>query len=275
MTDVIEPENTEAEKGISSFERDKRKGISLSVHNLEVNFGGTKALSDLTFSLDPGDRLGVIGNTGAGKTTLCAAIAGTSRRYKGKVLLNSKTARSSTSRARMGVRQTSPHPVIFEELSLVENVLIGLPPSKGDGVVPAIFFPRMLFKEKRDVALRILEHCHVDVDETSDPATLPFSTKKKIELARALMGNPRVLILDDLSLGLTQEEQAQYCQVILDCSETFFTTVVVADSNIEVIRTLCPRAIALDAGELLADGEIDAVLRNDDVVKRFTGAVVK
>ncbi len=274
MTDYIEPANVETVKKYDETSVAKRKGIRLRVEHVSVSYGGVSALKDISFSLDAGERLGLIGHSGAGKTTLCDVISGKIR-HTGKVVIPKRRVPGSVSHARKGIRRVNARPVIYKDLTLLENVLLGIAPSKGDGVISAMLFPRLFYKEKKEVALHILQYCQIDVDEMRDMDSLSFATRKKIELARALIGNPRVLILDGISTGMTQPEQAQYCEVVLDYVETFSTTLIVVDNQLDVIRNVCQRVIALDVGEMLADGDVDSVLRNQLVFDRYLSGVTK
>lgn len=252
---------------------EQRRGIGLSVSNVNVDFSGIKALQNISFSIAAGEKVGVFGNNGSGKSTLCDVICGIIQPDDGSMEINNRQADSKgiNWRARKGLRRTFEQPVYFDDLTIEENVMIGSPPFKGDGPISSLFLPRLFHKERRETARRILQYCNIDIDEAQNQRVLPYSTKKKIELARALMGNPRVLILDEPASGLEEEERAQYSQVVGDYVETFSTTLIIVEHDIDMIRSLCQRAIAIDAGEVIADGEVIPVLRNPDVIELYFG----
>ena len=146
--------------------------------------------------------------------------------------------------------------------------MVGSPSSRGDGIASAILFPRMFYKEQNKTAKRILEYCNVE-DADSESSQLSYASQKRIELARALMGNPRILVLDEPTASMSDQESSEYIQVVQDYVETFSTTLIVVEHNLDIIKTLCNRAIAIDAGEIIADGEVVPVLRNERVVELF------
>jgi len=251
----------------------ERRGIGFALEDIEVSFSGVQALKGITFDIPAGERVGIIGNNGAGKSTLCDVISGLTKPTSGKVKIGDadSTKKSATWRARKGMRRVFQHPVYYEDLSIIENVMIGSPPSNRDGVISALFYPRLFYKEQRETAIRIMEYCNIDENETHSAVKLPYATKKRIELARALMGNPRILVLDEPAASMDEEERAQYCQVVLDYVDTFSTTLVVVEHDVEIIKILCDRAIAIDAGEIVADGEVVPVLRNEKVIDLYLG----
>jgi branched-chain amino acid transport system ATP-binding protein len=254
-------------------EVDARKGISISVKNAGVAFSGVHAISNVSFELRAGETLGVIGNNGAGKSTLCDVITGLTRPNSGSVSINDNdvTKKSALARARMGMRRVFQHPVLFSDLSIEENIMIGSPASRGDGLVPSLFVPRLFFKEKRNTARQIMDYCNIELSSTTPIDQLPYGTKKRIELARALMGNPRILILDEPAASMDDDERAHYAQVVSDYVETFSTTLIVVEHDVDFVRTLCKRALVLDAGEVIADGALGDVLKNKDVRHRYYG----
>ncbi len=251
----------------------ERRGIGFALKGVEVSYSGVQALKNISFEISSGERVGIIGNNGAGKSTLCDVISGLIKPNVGKVTYAQAdaTRKSAIWRAQKGMRRVFQHPVYFEDLSIVENVMIGSPPSRGDGIVSSLLFPRLFYKEQRETAIRIMEYCNIAENDNHSGVNLPYATKKRIELARALMGNPKILVLDEPAAAMDEEERAQYCQVVIDYVETFSTTLIVVEHDVEVIKTLCKRAIALDAGEIIADGEVIPVLRNDKVIDLYLG----
>ena len=270
------------DKAISAVEmteetaEQERWGISFEIKDVSVSYGGILAINGISLEVAAGERIGILGNNGAGKTTVCDVLSGLILPQNGNIKLRGKdiTKRNANWRARKGFRRIFENPVYFEDLSLEENVLIGSPPLKGDNVFSSMFFPRLFHKERRETARRIMEYCNIDVSLSGRNKVIPFFVEKRIELARALMGNPRVLVIDELSSGLDEEQRAKYCQVVIDYVETFSTTLVVVETDADVVRSLCDRAIALDSGEVIADGEVVPVLRNTEVMKRILHAGV-
>lgn len=252
---------------------DNRSGLSCGVRKLDVSYGGVHAVRNATFTIAPGERVAFIGNNGAGKTTLCNVITGLTAPTQGEVLINDKivTKKNTLWRARAGVRRIFENPVVYNDLSIEENVMVGAPMALGDGIFPSLFFPRMFHRDKRNTARRLMQYCNIDPQPGVAIKHLPYVTKKRVELARALMGNPRILILDEPAASMSENERSEYCQVIQDYSETFSTTVLVVEHDLEFVRALCQRAIVIDAGEIVADGPMIPVLHDKDTMASYFG----
>lgn len=250
----------------------QRLGVSLKVSKMSKNFEEIKALQDISFSLTAGETLGIMGNNGAGKSTLCDVVCGLTRQNSGKIFIDGQDVStwSPNKRAKTGIRRVFANPVIFEELSVEENILIGSPPSQGEGLLSSLFVPNMVTKAQIHVVRQIMEYCLVD-SAIKSAKNHSFGSKKRIELARSLMGNPRILILDEPSASLTDDEKEKYCQVVADYSQTFSTTLIVVDSDIDCLRQLCKRAVVLDAGKLIANSELTDVLHDVNVKKTYLG----
>lgn len=254
-------------------EADARNGLAVSIENVSVWYSGIAALKDISLDIRAGERIGIIGNNGAGKSTLCDVVTGLTRPVQGQISIDRKdvTRANALKRSKLGMRRVFQHPLLFSDLTIEENIIIGTPVSRGDGVLSSLFVPRLFHKERRNTARQIMEYCNIDEPANGRVEHLPYATKKRIELARALMGNPKILILDEPAASMDDDERAHYCQVVLDYVETFHTTLFVVEHDIEFIRALCQRAAVLDAGELIADGPVLDVLRNREVMSRYYG----
>lgn len=273
VSKIVEVQDVKnADKSKETAEQE-RHGIGYSLNNVSVDFYGIQALNAVNLSAAPGEKLGIIGNSGSGKTTLCDLLTGLVSPSVGNVTIKDNLVKRTNPQwfAKQGVRRIFQNPIFFDDLTVQENVMLGLPPSKGDGLGSAFFFPKMFYKQHRETALRIMEYCDIDVGLADKKTDIDYPTRKKIELARSLMGNPRILIIDEPTISLTEDQSAKYIQVVQDYVDTFSTTLVIVERELDVIRTLCDRAIAIDAGSVLADGQVAQVLRNNEVVNRNIG----
>jgi sulfate-transporting ATPase len=254
---------------------EERKGVSVSLRNISHSFDAVNALMGISCDILAGERVGIIGNNGSGRSTLCDVIDGRIKPKVGEVLIDEKdvTTKSQLHRSRKFIRRLSSRDRLYRELSLEDNVLVGAPVAKGDGFISALLFPRLFHRELRNTARQIMEYCNVDFD-AKRVSDLDYVGRRRLLLARMLMGNPKIMIFDEPCNNFDEETRAQFCQVILDYAETFSTTVFFVDHNIDVIKSTCQRAIVLEAGKLIADGDITSVIRNDDVRAQYLDPAV-
>ena len=251
----------------------RRLGLALKLEHVTVTYDGISAIEDISIDMQAGDTVGLIGNNGAGKSTLCDVICGLTKPSSGSIHVKDKDVSklSALKRAKLGLRRVFQNPVIFDDLTIEENIIIGSPPSQGDGLIASMFMPSMVTKERTATARELMDYCSIEKVKGKNLSRLPYGTKKRIELARALMGNPRILILDEPAASMDDDEKARYAQVVSDYCETFSTTLILVEHDLDFIKSLCKRAVALDAGKLLADGQVFDVLHNKEVMATYLG----
>ncbi|MFN8015603.1 MAG: ATP-binding cassette domain-containing protein [Acidimicrobiia bacterium] len=249
----------------------ENRGISFELSEVSLSYNAINALENIDIKCESGERIGIIGNNGSGKTSLCNLISGLVGPSSGQYYLNGKKASNKGALwcSRRGVRSTNYHPKYYEHLDIYENVIIGSPAFKGDGLLSSFFIPNLFYKERKETAKQILDYCSFVFDKNSK--TINSEDKYKVELARALMGNPGLLVLDEPVMGLNEDSKARYAQVILDYCETFSTTLFVVEHDIDFLKSICTRLIAMDASKIIADGDVVSVLRNDIVAQKYLG----
>ena len=246
------------------------------VRNLTKRFGGLTAVSDLSFSLEQGDIVGVFGPNGSGKTTLLNLIAGVYLPTSGELLWQGKKINGSKPHeiAEAGIVKTFQNPQLFGELSVFDNVAIAghlsLKRAAGWRRV-ATLLPR----RRGDDALtpqidRILRLCRLDGVRDEAAASLSYGGEKMLGVAMALMCNPKLLLLDEPGSGLGQDEIANLDQVLRDLRE-HGTTLCVIDHRVGFLGKLADRAIVIHHGAKIAEGTPDAVLRDRAVIAAYLG----
>jgi branched-chain amino acid transport system ATP-binding protein len=236
----------------------------LAVEDVTRRFGGIVALADVSLALEAGDIGGLIGPNGAGKTTLFNLITRLYRPNEGRIVFDGQDlARTRPPRiVRLGIARTFQNLVLFQNMTVLENLLVGA-------------HSRMRpFGERRgrQQALEALEY--VQLADVADrlPGGLPFGTLKRVELARALVAKPRLLLLDEPAGGLNHEEVGELAGVIRKVREDFDLTVLLVEHHMNLVMAVCDRVHVLNFGRSIAAGTPAEVRANPEVIEAYLGA---
>lgn len=236
----------------------------LEIDHVTRRFAGLIAVNDVSFTLNEGEILGVIGPNGAGKTTLVSLVSGTLAPSSGDILFEGHSIRSLPAfrRARLGIGRTFQIMRPFPGLSVLDNVAVGALFGKGHGTAD--------LQEAREKARRHLEFVGLDRFSDQRADELGGPGRKRLELAKALAMEPKLLLCDEVMAGLNHVEIDEVIDVIRKVRDSGITILVI-EHVIKAIKSLSDRLLVIHHGEKIADGEPDAVLSDKTVVEAYLG----
>lgn len=256
---------------------DKAAQPLLAVRGVVVGFGHVVALDRVSFAVAGGEICGLIGPNGSGKTTLFNAISGFCRPSQGDILFGGQPlgALPRHGRAGLGIGRTFQNLALFRSLTVRENILVGAHAQGRAGFLahalawPAVRREAAAAEARLDEMLTLLELHGV----AHLPAgALPFGTAKRVEIARALMGQPRLLLLDEPACGLNHAEVEELLGLLHRIRARLTLSILLVEHHMGLVMRACGHVVALAAGQKIADGTPEQVQRAEPVVRAYLGA---
>lgn len=248
----------------------------LKTNNLTVSFMGLIALRKLSFEAGKGAITGLIGPNGAGKSTFFNVVSRIYDPVHGEVIFNGKNLlqRRRHEVAREGIYRTFQTPQIFPRLTVLENLLLGAHLGFRSGLLSrALRFPRVRDEEAlwRSRAMELLERFGISSfsDQTAD--NLPLVFQRRMEIARGLLHNPSLLMLDEPMAGMNYEEKEDIVQLIRSVHKGGEISLIIIEHDIKVIHKICDHVVVLNFGEKIAEGSPEAISKDKEVIKAYLG----
>jgi branched-chain amino acid transport system ATP-binding protein len=248
----------------------------LRVHDVRVRFGGIVALDGVSFGVAPGRIVGLIGPNGAGKTTLFNCVSRLYECDSGEIAFGgaSLLALSRHRIAGMGIGRTFQNLALFRSMSVLDNVMVGHHSrSRGGFLANALRLPLASREDRaaRDKALSLIAALGLEAHAATQVSDLPFGTQKRVELARALAAEPKLLLLDEPASGLNHEEVETLGTLVHELRGRFSLTVLLVEHHMGLVMRISDRVVALNFGRVIAEGTPDEVQRHPEVVRAYLG----
>jgi branched-chain amino acid transport system ATP-binding protein len=234
----------------------------LAVEAARKSFGGLVAVNDVSFELNPGELIGLIGPNGSGKTTMLNLISGALKPTAGRIALDGQTisGRPAHAISRAGIARTFQLVRVLPSLTVEDNVIAG-----------AVFgHARVWGAQARDAARTLLDRVGLSGRARMAPGALTYIDQKRLELARALAGGPRVLLLDEWLAGLNPSELKIGIDLVAELRAEG-RAIIMVEHVMDAIRSLCDRCVVMNSGAKIAEGAVEDVLSDPEVVRAYLG----
>ena len=248
----------------------------LDIRDISKHFGGIKATNHVSLGVKPGEIFGVIGPNGAGKTTLFNLITGIYAPSEGDILLegSSIVGRQPNEIANLGIARTFQNIRLFQDMSVLENVLAGCHCRMRAGLFPSLFrTPAQRSEERQAVerAMRELAFVGLDDQYANLAGNLAYGNQRLLEIARALASEPRFLILDEPAGGMNDQETADL-MLLIKAIQKRGITILLIEHDMNLVMRVCEKIVVLENGALIAEGTSAEIKRNPRVIEAYLGA---
>ena len=251
-------------------------GVVMEMKNITLRFGGVTAIKDITFDIREGEIRAIIGPNGAGKSSMLNVVSGFYVPQEGEVFFRGekRPPLKPFEVARQGIARTFQNIALFEGMSVLDNVMTGRLTQMKAGIVSQSIWRGKAEKEEvenREICERVIDFLEIQSIRKTPVSRLPYGLKKRVELARALASEPKLLLLDEPMAGMNVEEKEDMSRFILDVNDEFGTTIALIEHDMGVVMDLSDRVVVMDYGKKIGDGTPSEVRNNQAVIDAYLG----
>ena len=248
----------------------------LEVSNLGISFGGLRAVDGFHLTIEKGQLYGLIGPNGAGKTTVFNMLTGVYEPTDGSIILDDKdiTGKKTIDINKAGIARTFQNIRLCKDQSVIDNVKVGLHNEMKYSTLEGILrLPRYhrVEKEMNEKAMELLKVFDLDKEADFLSSNLPYGKQRKLEIARALATNPKLLLLDEPAAGMNPNETKELMDTIHFVRDEFDMTVLLIEHDMKLVSGICEELTVLNFGQVLCEGRTADVLNNPEVIKAYLG----
>lgn len=251
----------------------------LNVSKLSKEFGGVKAVQDIDIVIKENEITGIIGPNGAGKTTFFNLLTGIYSPTSGEITYNLEEEVKSRQlkpqrMARYGIARTFQNIRLFKEMTVFDNVLLGYHSNMNYGVLSSILRLPSYFKGEKQASDKVTDLLRIFnlLEKKNEKArNLSYGDQRKVEIARALASDPKVLLLDEPAAGMNPNETNELTKLIRWVKDEFGLTIVLIEHDMSLVMKLCDKIFVFDYGHLIAEGNPESIQNNEKVIKAYLG----
>jgi branched-chain amino acid transport system ATP-binding protein len=249
----------------------------LEADRVSLRFGGVRALTDVSFTVRPGEIFSIIGPNGAGKTSMVNCVSGRYRPTDGRILFAGQdiTRTGTSRRAALGIGRTFQNLALFGHMTVLDNIMVGRHHLLRSGFLRGMAYwfggaQREELAHRREVE-EIIDFLEIQHVRKAVAGTLSYGLRKRVELARAVAVKPRLILLDEPMAGMNLEEKEDMARFIIDLNEEWGMTVLMIEHDMGVVMDISHRVMVLDFGRKIAEGVPDAVMADEHVRRAYLG----
>ena len=248
----------------------------LEVKNLGISFGGLRAVDDFHMEIEQGQLYGLIGPNGAGKTTVFNLLTGVYQPTDGYIMLDGEniTGKKTIEINKHGIARTFQNIRLFNELTVLDNVKVGLHNHHQYSTLTGILRLPKYYKVEKEMNERAMELLKVfDLDKEADykASNLPYGKQRKLEIARALATDPKLLLLDEPAAGMNPNETLELMKTIRFVRDKFHMTILLIEHDMKLVSGICEKLTVLNYGQVLTEGPTAEVLKDPKVITAYLG----